>query len=73
MSMSAEAGVDLRSATATESSPRNSLITVRNLSKTYAGGTLGLDDVNFAIADGEFVGRPGRSGCGSLGHRNPAA
>ena len=64
MSMTAEAGADLRSAAAIESSPKNSLITFRNVSKKYASGTLALNNINFAIGNGEFVSLLGPSGCG---------
>jgi NitT/TauT family transport system ATP-binding protein len=64
MSMIAKAGADLRSAAATESSPKNSLITFRNVSKKYANGTLALNNINFTIRDGEFVSLLGPSGCG---------
>ena len=64
MSMTAEAGADLRSAAAIKSSPKNSLITFRNVSKKYASGTLALNNINFAIGNGEFVSLLGPSGCG---------
>ena len=39
-------------------------IVVEHLTKRYPSGTLALDDVNFEIADGEFVAIVGPSGCG---------
>jgi NitT/TauT family transport system ATP-binding protein len=64
MSMTAESGADLQSVAATESSPKNPLITFRNVSKRYANGTLALNNINFTIRDGEFVSLLGPSGCG---------
>jgi NitT/TauT family transport system ATP-binding protein len=62
MSMTAEVGDAFRSTAATE--PKNSLITFRNVSKKYANGTVALNNINFAIGDGEFVSLLGPSGCG---------
>jgi NitT/TauT family transport system ATP-binding protein len=39
-------------------------IVVEHLTKRYSTGTLALDDVNFELADGEFVAVVGPSGCG---------
>jgi multiple sugar transport system ATP-binding protein len=39
-------------------------IEVRNVTKTFAGDVLALDDVSLAIADGEFIALVGPSGCG---------
>jgi NitT/TauT family transport system ATP-binding protein len=48
--------------------PRTPLISARGVSKTYAsersGNIVALDDVNFDIADGEFISLVGPSGCG---------
>jgi len=39
-------------------------IAVEHLTKRYPTGTLALDDVNFELAEGEFVAVVGPSGCG---------
>src|SRR5918994_7881166 len=39
-------------------------IEVRNVTKTFAGDVLALDDVSLAIEDGEFMALVGPSGCG---------
>ncbi len=39
-------------------------ITVEHLTKQYPTGTLALSDINFEIADGEFIAVVGPSGCG---------
>jgi NitT/TauT family transport system ATP-binding protein len=41
-----------------------SRMTVRSLGKTYPGGTTAIEDISFAIEDGEFVSLMGPSGCG---------
>jgi NitT/TauT family transport system ATP-binding protein len=48
-------------------SARDAVIAVEHLSKTYGSGTgavLALDDIDFGVADGEFVSIVGPSGCG---------
>ncbi|HEX6961096.1 MAG TPA: ABC transporter ATP-binding protein [Lacipirellula sp.] len=40
------------------------LVELVGIRKTYANGTLALDDFNLSIADGEFVSLLGPSGCG---------
>lgn len=40
------------------------MIVFDHVSKTYPNGTVGLDDVNLTIQDGEFVAIIGRSGAG---------
>ena len=40
------------------------MIEFSNVSKVYPNGTVGLDDVNLTIRDGEFVAIIGRSGAG---------
>ena len=40
------------------------MIVFDHVSKVYPNGTVGLDDVNLTIADGEFVAIIGRSGAG---------
>ncbi|MGB3515413.1 MAG: ABC transporter ATP-binding protein [Elainellaceae cyanobacterium] len=42
----------------------SSAIRLRHVGKTYANGTVALDDVNLAIAPTEFVSLVGPSGCG---------
>jgi NitT/TauT family transport system ATP-binding protein len=45
--------------------PARTLIRIRNLSKTYAGGSVhALDRIDLDIAEGEFVCVVGPSGCG---------
>jgi len=44
--------------------PRQALIRLRKVGKTYQNGTLALTDVDLAVADGEFVSLLGPSGCG---------
>jgi len=39
-------------------------IAVEHVTKAYPNGTVALDEVNLAIADGEFVAVVGPSGCG---------
>jgi multiple sugar transport system ATP-binding protein len=39
-------------------------ITLRNVTKRYADGTIAVDDINLDIANGEFVILVGPSGCG---------
>ncbi|MFN8525705.1 MAG: ABC transporter ATP-binding protein [Chloroflexota bacterium] len=40
------------------------LITVRNVDKAYANGTVALQDISFDVQDREFVSLVGPSGCG---------
>ena len=40
------------------------MIVFDHVSKVYPNGTVGLDDVNLTIGDGEFVAIIGRSGAG---------
>ncbi len=40
------------------------MIIFDHVSKVYSNGTVGLDDVNLTIQDGEFVAIIGRSGAG---------
>ena len=40
------------------------MIEFSNVSKVYPNGTVGLDDVNLTVGDGEFVAIIGRSGAG---------
>ena len=40
------------------------MIEFDHVSKVYSNGTVGLDDVNLTIQDGEFVAIIGRSGAG---------
>ena len=40
------------------------MIVFDHVSKVYPNGTVGLDDVNLTIQDGEFVAIIGRSGAG---------
>lgn len=40
------------------------MIVFDHVSKIYPNGTVGLDDVNLTIQDGEFVAIIGRSGAG---------
>mgnify|MGYP000544927480 CR=1 FL=1 len=40
------------------------MIVFDHVSKVYSNGTVGLDDVNLTIQDGEFVAIMGPSGCG---------
>ena len=40
------------------------MIQFDHVSKVYPNGTVGLDDVNLTIQDGEFVAIIGRSGAG---------
>ena len=40
------------------------MIVFDHVSKVYPNGTVGLDDVNLTIEDGEFVAIIGRSGAG---------
>ena len=42
----------------------NRMIVFDHVSKVYSNGTVGLDDVNLTIQDGEFVAIIGRSGAG---------
>jgi len=47
--------------------PNKAVIAVRNLAKRYAtrdGAVQALDDINFTIAEGEFIAVVGPSGCG---------
>ena len=39
-------------------------LSLKNVGKTYAGGTLAVSGVNIDIADGEFIVLVGPSGCG---------
>ena len=50
-----------RSNGATQSGP---LITVTRVNKTYSTGVVALDDISFAVQQGEFVSLVGPSGCG---------
>jgi spermidine/putrescine ABC transporter ATP-binding subunit len=43
---------------------RKPILSVRDVSKRYAGGVLALDDVSLDIAEGEFFALLGPSGCG---------
>jgi len=58
--------VETRMAPAPQPEPsRRRLISIRNVSKTYAGGAVhALDKVDLEIDDGEFVCVVGPSGCG---------
>src|SRR5688572_20867693 len=49
---------------ATEGRHDDAVIEFRNVSKTYSGGDVGLDDACFAIARGEFVFLVGSTGSG---------
>ena len=40
------------------------MIVFDHVSKVYPNGTVGLDDVNLTVGDGEFVAIIGRSGAG---------
>ena len=40
------------------------LIVIDHVGKTYANGTVALDDISFDVRDGEFVSLVGPSGCG---------
>ena len=40
------------------------MIVFDHVSKVYPNGTVGLDDVDLTIADGEFAAIIGRSGAG---------
>jgi NitT/TauT family transport system ATP-binding protein len=39
-------------------------ITINNVNKVYANGTVALQDMNLTIGDGEFISLVGPSGCG---------
>jgi ABC-2 type transport system ATP-binding protein len=40
------------------------MLEIKNLSKTYSGGKLAVDDVSFSIGDGEIFGFIGHNGAG---------
>ena len=40
------------------------ILEVERLTKVFAGGITAVDDVSFALAEGEFVMLLGPSGCG---------
>jgi spermidine/putrescine transport system ATP-binding protein len=42
----------------------DALVRLENISKHFAGGIVGLNDVNLSIAEGEFLSLLGPSGCG---------
>jgi len=46
------------------SSGGESLIVIDHVGKTYANGTVALDDISFDVSDGQFVSLVGPSGCG---------
>ena len=45
-------------------SPRGDLVSLRDVRKVFPGGLVGLDDINLAIGQGEFLSLLGPSGCG---------
>ena len=40
------------------------LIAIDHVGKTYANGTVALDDISFDVHEGQFVSLVGPSGCG---------
>src|SRR3954468_17366111 len=46
------------------SSGGESLIVIDHVGKTYANGTVALDDISFDVSEGQFVSLVGPSGCG---------
>src|SRR4051812_47933505 len=40
------------------------LIVIDHVGKTYANGTVALDDISFNVSEGQFVSLVGPSGCG---------
>jgi NitT/TauT family transport system ATP-binding protein len=46
------------------SSSGSNIVSLRNVGKTFESGTVALDGLNLAVADGEFVSLLGPSGCG---------
>jgi NitT/TauT family transport system ATP-binding protein len=44
--------------------PSSSLVSVKNVDKQYANGTLAITGVNLEVHDGEFISLVGPSGCG---------
>jgi NitT/TauT family transport system ATP-binding protein len=49
---------------ATTSASGEPLIVIDRVGKTYANGTVALDDISFDVREGEFVSLVGPSGCG---------
>ncbi len=46
------------------SSPGSNIVALRNVGKTFDSGTVALDGLSLAVAEGEFVSLLGPSGCG---------
>jgi NitT/TauT family transport system ATP-binding protein len=46
------------------SSPGSNIVALRNVGKTFERGTVALDGLSLAVAEGEFVSLLGPSGCG---------
>ena len=57
------ATLDMATATGVASKPRP-LVSIREVSKQFANGTIAVRDVNLDLARGEFVSLLGPSGCG---------